>query len=176
MPTLTKRDIVHEALKGIGVGIKNLTEMHSPINATNSPGSPGQFYPPGGYMPAEYGNFGNGREHGNLHPTQWPPVVETTEAMIGAALVVAQEYIGKPNTDRHGQICHLANYWKHREEWGDQWQTAHPKTRAGIEALGATVPADRVARLGQLTTLIEVVLGVPFSTLALWEAISDITP
>ena len=180
---LSRRQIVREALKGIGSGIDNLTKIHVRINPTNAPGSEGEHYPIGGYLPDRFGNFGTMRDNikdGQVQQVHtWPAVIEATEVLIGAALVTAQEYIGKPGTDRHRNICHLANFWKHRGEWGFDWANVKSpgalKTKAAIEAMDEDPPMTRAISLGQLTRLVQKVLGEPFTVNALYNAISDIT-
>jgi hypothetical protein len=101
-------------------------------------------------------------------------VIKVTEALIGSALVVAQTHVkGTGRTSRAIEdICHIANYWKHRDEWCAPWASGarapNANTLAAISRLGATPPVV----LGQLTQLVDAVLGSPFDVEALWRAIA----
>ena len=180
---VTKRIIVHEALKGIGKGIESLTKVQLRINRSNAPGTEGEHYPIGGYLPPKYGEFGTMAENakdGKPQPLEtWPSVIEATEVLIGAAFVTAQEYIGaRGSTKVHADIRAVAHFWKQREDWGLDWaNTKQPfaaKTRAAIERLGEAPPMTAEASLGQLTRLADKVLGASFTVGILSEAIADI--
>ena len=96
-----------------------------------------------------------------------------TEALIGAAFVIAQEHIGKPQLGVHSDINTVANFWKHRDEWGLDWGNA-PKpngkrltTKEAVENMGETAPMIANRSVGQLRRLAEKALGKPFTTRAL---------
>ena len=96
--------------------------------------------------------------------------------MMGAAFVVAQEHIGNATIARvHHDIDHVANYWKHRGEWGGQWQSAHRRTVAGIKVLnGGSIPTKSPMAVGMLTDLAAKALRKPFTAEVLWAAIADV--
>jgi len=157
------------------------------MNPTNAPGSEGEHYPIGGYLPDRHGIFGTVRENmkeGRIQPVHmWPTVIEATEVLIGAALVTAQEYIGNRDTTKaHEDIRTVANFWKHRDEWGLDWAKASrskpnakkPTTCEAIESLGEMPPMTAEVSLGQLTRLAKVALGEPFTVTALYDAIANI--
>ena len=82
---------------------------------------------------------------------------------MGAAFVVAQAHLRTTNRDnRETRKVHaVANYWKHRDEWPDDWQSGMKGISVGTAAavcwLGAKPPVAR----GQMTALVERVLGCP---------------
>jgi hypothetical protein len=148
-----KAQVVREALRGIGRAIERLsrpTGSHA------------------GYVPD-----GNGA---GLPPPVCPEIVEVTEALMGAAFVIAQEHVGNAATAQlHLDIEHVANYWRHRVDWGGQWQSAHRRTLAGIKSLsGGNLPAKSPVEVGLLSELAEKALKQPFSPQALWDAIADV--
>ena len=184
---VTKRIIIHEALKGIGKGIESLTKVQMRINRSNAPGSEGEHFPIGGYLPPRYGEFGTMAENmkdGQPQPLEtWPTVIEATEVLIGAAFVSAQEYVGERGSTRiHADIGTVANFWRQRADWGLDWTNApkprpnanKPSTRQALESLGEAPPMTAEASLGQLTRLADKVLGAPFTVGILYEAIADI--
>jgi len=107
-------------------------------------------------------------------PRLWPEVIAVTEALIGSALVVAQTHLkatGK-QSPKAADIEHLANYWKHRDEWGPPWGLGDEQPRHGsltaITRLGATPPVGP----GQLEHMVANVLGQPFDAEVLWALIA----
>jgi len=93
------------------------------------------------------------------------------EALIGAAFVVGQTFLRMvPQwTATMSNINHVANYWKHRDDWDAAW--AHPRihlTAQAVRALGASPPVQ----LGQLTQLARTVLGGSFDTIVLWSKLN----
>jgi hypothetical protein len=93
------------------------------------------------------------------------------EALIGAAFALAQAHLVAVNPKNAAQqaVCHVANYWKHRDQWDAQWTASGPNagTINAVRSMGAAPPTA----LGQLTQLAEVALGGPFTWEALWRAI-----
>lgn len=124
-----------------------------------------------------YGGGGRSVYRAGEHPDgvfnpRDPEVVKVREALIGAAFTVAQAhaaYVKAPSATLEN-IRHVANYWKHRDEWDATWtpnnrgqQVTIPK----IIALGASPPVVP----GQLDALATKVLGQWFDADALWNAI-----
>jgi hypothetical protein len=158
-----KEQIVREALRGIGQAIEGLSRPT---------GTPQRDPLPD----ASYALGISEHDRAGVPPRLWPEMIEVTEALMGAAFVVAQEHIGNATTAQvHHDIDHLANYWKHRGEWGGQWQSAHRNTLAGIKAMnGGSVPQRSPVAVGQLTELAEKALQKPFTCDVLWAAIADV--
>jgi len=156
-----KAQIVREALRGLGAALDGLSRP-----PTELPDGNGGLY--------AMGMTDNDRL--GIPPQQWPEVVEVSEALMGAALLIAHEHVGNATTAQvHHDIEHLANYWKHRGDWGGQWQSAHRHTLAGIKALnGGSTPTKSPVTIGQLSELAEKALKTPFTTDALWAAIADV--
>jgi hypothetical protein len=175
---LLKAQIVREALRGIGQAVERLSRPTSVMQVVD-PGTahvnpdPNQL-PDGIY--ATYALGINDHDRAGVPPRLWPEVIEVSEALLGAAFVVAQEHLGNATTAQvHHDIDHLANYWKHRGEWGGQWQSAHRHTLAGIKALnGGSVPSSSPVAVGMLSELAAKALKQPFTTEALWAAIADL--
>jgi hypothetical protein len=151
-----KAQVVREALRGIGQAIEGLSR------------------PTGSH--AAYVLDGNESGRAGLPPRLCPEIVEVTEALMGAAFVIAQEHVGNAATAQlHLDIEHVANYWRHRVDWGGQWQSAHRRTLAGIKSLsGGNLPVRSPVEVGLLTELAEKALKQPFSPQALWDAIADV--
>lgn len=147
-----KAQIVRQALRGLGEAIAGLSHLPT------------------------YDEEGSDRDRIGVPPGLWPEVVEVTEDLMGAAFVVAQEHMGNATTAQvHHDIEHLANFWKHRGEWGGQWQSAHRHTLAGIKVLnGGACPTKAPSCVGLLAELAEKALNAPFSTDVLWAAIADV--
>ena len=101
-----------------------------------------------------------------------PEVVKVREALIGSAFAVAQAHaVLAPINPGLANVRHVANYWKHRDQWDQAWASGshvQQATMAAMRALGASPPVA----LGQLEALVRVVLGCPFEAGALWRAIS----
>jgi hypothetical protein len=98
-------------------------------------------------------------------------LAEVTDDLIGAAFAVAQSYISKNKkswTPTMTNINHVANYWKHRDQWGPTWANAWKDTLAGVQALGATAPVYA----GQVKNLAGACLGADFDADRLWQAIN----
>jgi hypothetical protein len=116
----------------------------------------------------------NSPQRAGVPPRLWPEVIAVTEALIGAAFVVAQTHINaiRKHSATIDDINHVANYWKHRDDWHAPWGTGaeapRKATLAAVHRLGATAPVAP----GQLQALAERVLGRPFEVEALWAAIS----
>lgn len=95
-----------------------------------------------------------------------------TEALIGAAFAVAQTHVAsvRPKTAAQQAVCHVANYWKHRDQWDGQWSIDrwNRDTVEAIRKLGASPPVVP----GQLTRLAQAVLGQPFDWHSLWAALA----
>ncbi len=108
-----------------------------------------------------------------LPPRFRPEAVAVTEALIGSAFAVAQAYLQtKPAWPLTGRYVNdVANYWKHRDEWGPPWSTGngspHFHTLNAITKLGIMPPVVP----GQLQALAQAALGRPFDVDALWSAI-----
>jgi len=94
---------------------------------------------------------------------------EVVEDLIGAAFVLAHTHLkatGKPFSD----VVTVANYWKHRDDWGATWSKTSrwsTSTIEAVESLGFSAPVAP----DQLTALAAKVLGRPFSGEVLWQAI-----
>jgi hypothetical protein len=153
------------ALMSIGHAIRDLSKPRAGLTTTNEFGSSTEdIYATG---PAPKDSWGK-------PPHLWPEMIDVTEALIGSALVVAQAYIvtTRKKSKETDDINHVANYWKHRGDWGPPWGSGpgapHAPTLAAVQRLGAAPPLAR----GQLQDLIETVLGRPFDVNALWHAIS----
>jgi hypothetical protein len=102
-------------------------------------------------------------------------VQEVTEDLIGAAFVLAHKYSTRVNNQNPStmiiNVHHVANYWKHRDTWDQNWSNTdrqEAKTIAAVKALGATPPVMP----GQLTKLAEVVLNQLFDVEVLWATIN----
>jgi hypothetical protein len=112
-------------------------------------------------------------EHRDSYNRDDPEVVAVREDLIGAAFAIAQTHAAtnKKATERLKNIRHVANYWKHRDDWDPQWtpKKGQENTIAGIRALHG----EASVRLGQLEELAEVALGAPFDADKLWDAITE---
>jgi len=177
-----KAQIVREALRGIGQAIEGLSrptgtiqvvDPGPPLGATPVNRDPRQL--PDGICTA-YAFGIKDHDRAGVPPRLWPEIIEVTEALMGAAFVVAQEHIGNATIARvHHDIDHVANYWKHRGEWGGQWQSAHRRTVAGIKVLnGGSIPTKSPMAVGMLTDLAAKALRKPFTAEVLWAAIADV--
>jgi hypothetical protein len=177
-----KAQIVREALRGIGQAIEGLSratgvmqviDPSPPLGTVTVNPDPNQVP---GSAHATYALGINDHDRAGLPVRLWPEIIEVTEALMGAAFVVAQEHIGNATTAQvHHDIDHLANYWKHRGEWGGQWQSAHRHTLAGIKALnGGSSPSKSPVAVGQLVELADKAFKQPFSAEILWAAIADV--
>lgn len=177
-----KAQIVREALRGIGraieglsrpTGITHIIDPGPPLGTTPVNPDPNQL-PDGTYATYALGLTDHDRV--GVPPRLWPEILEVTEALMGTAFVVAQEHIGNATTAQvHHDIDHLANYWKHRGEWGGQWQSAHRHTLAGIKALnGGSSPTKSPVAVGVLSELAGKALKRPFTAEVLWAAIADV--
>jgi hypothetical protein len=97
--------------------------------------------------------------------------LEVRDDLIGAAFVIAQTYIaGKTWTPTMHNVNHVANYWKHRDDWDAAWSQGNRQQRTTmdeVKALGAAPPVHP----GQVAALAQAVLGGPFGWDALWRAI-----
>jgi hypothetical protein len=143
---------VYTALKSIGSAIRDLGR------------------PTG--LATEFGPFGVRTKYTYTPQTDQDRLV-VTEDLIGSAFVLAQTYIkGLPQQPSKAcNILHVANYWKHRDEWDVTWTPKNPQQKVTIDAvraLGAVPPV----KPGQLTALAENVLNRPFDIDALWTAIT----
>ena len=177
-----KAQIVREALRGIGQTIEGLSRPTGVIQVIDpapplgtAPANPDPNRLPSGTS-ATYALGIKDRDRAGVPPRLWPEVIEVTEALMGAAFVVAQEHIGNPTIAQvHHDIDHVANYWKLRGEWGGQWQSAHRRTLAGIKVLnGGSIPTNSPMAVGMLTELAAKALTKPFTTEVLWAAIADV--
>jgi hypothetical protein len=177
-----KAQIVREALRGIGQAIEGLSrptgiiqviDPGPPLGTAPANPDPDQL-PDGTYTAYAFGIKDHTRA--GVPARLWPEIIEVTEALMGAAFVVAQEHIGNATIARvHHDIDHVANYWKHRGEWGGQWQSAHRGTLAGIKVLnGGSSPTKSPVAIGVLTELATKALKKPFTTEVLWAAIADV--
>lgn len=148
----TTRDLVYTALIAIGNAIKDLGR------------------PTG--LATEFSLFGERTEFTYTTKTKQDRLV-VTEDLIGAAFVLAQTYLKglHQHPPKGCNIQHVANYWKHRDEWNATWTPKNRqqgKTIAAVKKLEAAPPV----KPGQLTALAENVLNQPFSVDALWTAIT----
>ena len=121
----------------------------------------------------EFGVFGSSWSDTYSTATEEQRLV-VTEDLIGAAFVISQTWINATKKQGKGGLSaveHVANYWKHRDTWGEEWGPENnPMARKTIDAvkkLGATPPV----KPGQLSSLAKAVLDKPFSVGALWDAI-----
>ena len=176
-----KAQIVREALRGIGRAIEGLSRPTGIIQVVDpgptlgtAPANPGPDLPKG--TSATYVLGIKDHDRAGVPPRLWPEVIEVTEALMGAAFIVAQEHIGNATIAQvHHDIDHVANYWKLRGEWGGQWQSAHRRTLAGIKVLnGGSSPTKSPVAIGVLTELATKALKRPFTTEVLWAAIADV--
>jgi len=164
---LSDSKVAYVSLQAIGRAIRDLSR---PTGTTTSFGPHGtsveDLYPIGRHAGENWGK----------PPRLWPEVIAVTEALIGAAFAVAQAHLKTkaPRPPRAADIDAVANYWKHRDEWGPPWGSGPEDpdrwpTVAAIKRLGEKPPV----RLGQLEQLAQAVLGRPFFDVdALWSAIS----
>lgn len=161
--TMSQSQVAYVALQSIGRAISDLTKPTGTLITTSRFGSLDEdTYPIGPQDP----------EVRRLPPRMWPEGIAVTEALIGAAFVVAQAYLkatGKTNQNVDG----VANYWKHRDEWCQPWSSGTETPRAStlrvITALGATPPVVP----GQMQRLAATALGGPaFDVELLWAAVS----
>jgi len=103
-------------------------------------------------------------------PRLWPEVQAVTEDLLGASFVVAQSFLlRRPRAElnnRQRNVVHIANYWKHRSEWGNAWDERGnaQTTIQAIRALGESPPVA----LGQMDRLVQKVLACPYSAERLW--------
>lgn len=166
--TLSDPQVAFVALQSIERAIKDLWRPTGTVTTSNEFGSSVEdAYPIGRHT----------RDRWGQPPRMWPEVIAVTEALIGSAFAVAQAYLKtKPAhmaaTQQMQDIEHVANYWKHRDEWGPPWGTGienpRPGTLAAITRLGATPPI----RPGQMVELAQVALGAQFDAEAVWRAIA----
>ncbi len=163
------RPITYVALSLIGRAIHDLSKPRGERASTSGTGIMGglfteDIYATGCAPPGLRGE----------PPRLWPEVIDVTEALIGSALVVAQAHLvaTRSPSAKAQDLEHVANYWKHRGDWGAPWGSGlgapHAKTLAAIQRLVATPPVAR----GQLRSLVETVLGKPFDVDVLWDAIA----
>lgn len=159
-------DAAHVALQSIGRAISDLSKPIGIGIETSPLGTVTQdFYPTGLRTPQMLGS----------PPHMWPEVIAVTEALIGAAFVVAQAHLKATGVSRP-DIEGVANYWKHRDEWGHPWGsgTGSPwkstlNTITKLKAIPPVVP-------GQMRQLANAALGATpdavFDVDLLWAAIA----
>lgn len=148
----TSRDLVYTALQSIGSAIRDL----------GRPTGRG----------TEFSSLGERTEFTYITQTEQDRLV-VTEDLIGFAFVLAQTYmkaLAQPPS-KACNILHIANYWKHRDEWEATWTPKTGRQKVTIDAVRALGAAPPV-KPGQLTALAEKVLNQPFDVDALWTAIT----
>jgi hypothetical protein len=152
------RSPAYDALKSIEEAIRDLAR---PI------GTGTEFSPGGSFSRSNY-RVG---EHQRGYNPDDPDVVAVREDLIGAAFVIVQTHAAnKPKTQLLRKIQHVANYWKHRDQWDSAWEPENElqkRTIDGVCELGACPPVT----LGQLERLAEAALGQRFDADTLWNAV-----
>src|SRR5436190_2832927 len=119
--SVIKKQVVMAALEGIDTAIKRLWEPRGTATYYDPGvllGKPTPLTHPGMRPHGTYNMYAMGLDDYQRTdpPWMWPEVIELTESFVGAALVIAQEYIadGAGPKGQYRDICDLANFWKHR--------------------------------------------------------------
>jgi hypothetical protein len=169
---LSDPQVAYVALQSIGRAIKDLWKPTGTLTVSGPilGGMSVDTYAVGGVTPTSASDPRFGKP-----PRMWPEVIAVTEALIGSAFAVAQAYLKTLATrpKRADDIDGVANYWKHRDEWGPPWSTGtgspHANTLAAIGRLGASPPVAP----GQLQQLCNAVLLSPaYDPDALWALLA----